>query len=343
MREAQSRMKMTPNKKADRKETRIAIFNHKGGVGKTTLTVNAAYALAKQGKKVLLVDSDPQCNLTAYLVEENVVNDLLDTSDSTNGKTLWSALKPIVEGSGDVQTIPTIELANNLFLLPGDVRLAEFEQELNPFWGECFQRKIKGFRGTGALSEIVTRAAKERDIDYVFYDSGPNIGALNRVILLDCDYFIIPAACDLFSLRAITTLGHTLGKWIDEWNTISDLAPTSTLLLTGSPKLIGYIPQRFRVYRGLPASQYSRFLPRLEKRIEADVAGVLKKIDPALIPAAASPLRIGEVKDYSSLATASQTEGVPMFDVENADENQKADARGAFDLLAKAIIKRTSK
>jgi cellulose biosynthesis protein BcsQ len=49
---------------------RVAIFNHKGGVGKTTLTVNVAAALVSFGSRVLLVDSDPQCNLTAYLVEK---------------------------------------------------------------------------------------------------------------------------------------------------------------------------------------------------------------------------------------------------------------------------------
>ena len=81
---------------------RLAIFNHKGGVGKTTLTVNIAWAIASLGKKVLLVDSDPQCNLTSYLVEESVVDDLLDNSDGNGGRTIWSSLKPIVEATGGV-------------------------------------------------------------------------------------------------------------------------------------------------------------------------------------------------------------------------------------------------
>lgn len=322
---------------------RIALFNHKGGVGKTTLTVNIAAALAAAGKRVLLVDSDPQCNLTAYLVEESVVNDLLDRSDSVDGKTLWSAVKPVVDATGEARPIPAYEIRTNLFLLPGDVRLAEFEQELNTFWGECFQRKLRGFRGVGALSGIVEHAVKKHKIDYVFYDSGPNIGALNRVILLDCDGFIIPAACDLFSLRAVTTLGHTLESWINTWETIADLAPEDLLLLKGRPRLFGFIPQRFRVYRGLPSSQYAQFLPMLERRINSDVVGRLKQIDIALCPPAGMPLKIGEVKDFGGLSIASQEQGVPIADVTAGTQEQREEAQEAFSKLATAILKRTER
>src|SRR5438309_6894120 len=107
---------------ADARAIRIVLFNHKGGVGKTTLTVNIASALAKQGRRVLLVDSDPQCNLTAYLVEESVVNDLLDQSDTKEGATVWSAVKPVVDRLGEPRAIPAINLRPRLFLLPGDVR-----------------------------------------------------------------------------------------------------------------------------------------------------------------------------------------------------------------------------
>lgn len=319
---------------------RIAVFNHKGGVGKTTLTVNIAAAVATKGKRVLLIDSDPQCNLTAYLIEESVVDDLLDKSDTPDGETLWSAVKPVVEGTGDVKTIKAIDLGRKLSLLPGDVRLAEFEQELGSLWGECFQRKVRGFRGTCALSLLINSLCVSEQIDYVFYDSGPNIGALNRVILLDCDYFIIPVACDLFSLRAIKTLGHTLAGWIQNWRSMTALAPQDLYLFPGTPKLLGYVPQRYRVYRGLPAGQYAPFLPRIEKAIQSDVVTVLRRVDSTLIPYTISQLRLGDVKDFSSLANASQGAGVAMFDAESGTEEQRMSARQTFNAIAEKVILR---
>jgi cellulose biosynthesis protein BcsQ len=77
-----------PQKRASAK--RLSIVNHKGGVGKTTLTFNIATQLAVMGKRVLLVDADPQCNLTAYVIDGEVLDDLLDHSDDKDGETLAS-------------------------------------------------------------------------------------------------------------------------------------------------------------------------------------------------------------------------------------------------------------
>src|SRR6266851_6658701 len=90
--------------------TRITIYNHKGGVGKTTLNVNIASALAELGKAVLLVDSDPQCNLTSYLLSDDVVDDLLDHSDGPKGQTIWTAVKPVCNQVGECESLKPIEV-----------------------------------------------------------------------------------------------------------------------------------------------------------------------------------------------------------------------------------------
>lgn len=318
---------------------RIALFNHKGGVGKTTLTVNIAAALSSIGKRVLLVDADPQCNLTSYLVAEDVLDDWLDESDSSSGVTLWTALRPIVQATGDLHQIEPVEPGiRKVLLLPGDIRLSDFEQELTQMWNDCFQRKLRGLRGTSALSQLVNLVSAEHKIDYVFYDCGPNVGPLNRVILLDCDFFVVPAACDLFSIRALKTLGQTLATWISDWRMIDRLAPDGMYLLRGNPRFIGYIPQHFRIYRGQVASGYSKYMSQIEKHIASDVVKVLRKIDPRLASTSLSQNKLGQIKDFGTLANESQIQGVPLMRANAGTPDQRRQAQMAFESIANKII-----
>ncbi|MCK4488048.1 MAG: AAA family ATPase [Desulfobacterales bacterium] len=322
---------------------RIAIFNHKGGVGKTTLTVNIAAALSDLGKRVLLVDSDPQCNLTSYLIEDSVIDDLLDKSDGRNGETIWSALKPIVEARGGRKKIAGIEVIDDgTYLIPGDIRLSEFEAELSDYWSACVERKIRGFSGVSALAELVSEYAKNKTVDYVFYDTGPNIGPLNKVILLDCDYFIVPGSCDLFSVRALKTLGHTLVTWITNWETISKLAPDGLHLLRGKPKFLGYIPQGFRIYAQTMARRPARYAARFEKQLHSDLIVLLRTVDKALSKPEVRGARLGEIKDFGSLVQMSQEQGVAFWYVDGAPEYQTHEARDAFHDIAKSIIAKTT-
>lgn len=320
---------------------RLVVFNHKGGVGKTTLTVNIAAALADAGKKVLLVDSDPQCNLSSYLVESSVLDDLLDQSDSERGQTLWSALKPIAEAtSADVKQIEAVERFANVFLLYGDLKLADFEQELGQMWTEALQRKLKGYRGTTALSYLVNGVSTKHEIDFVFYDCGPNIGPLNRAILLDCDYFIVPAALDEFSISALKTLGFTLASWIVTWKTILDLAPDGIYLLPGKPKFLGYVTQRFRLYAGQISSGQASYSPKFERHVYSDLVAALRKIDPSLASESMSDNLVGQVKDFASLAALSQAQGVPLEGTQGGNPDQKAAAAKCFSEIAQKIIER---
>ena len=181
---------------------RIALFNHKGGVGKTTLTVNIADALVDLGKRVLIVDADPQCNITALFLEEPHLDALLgDSAESEdNGNTIWSAVKPVARGKGPVKRIDAIEIRPGLHLAPGDVLLSEYEEELPAGWTDSFARKERGYDLTCALSNAVDLLAAHVRADVVLYDVGPNVGALNRSVLLDTDYFATPVAADLFCI-----------------------------------------------------------------------------------------------------------------------------------------------
>ena len=293
---------------------RIAIFNHKGGVGKTTLTINIASAIAALNRKVLLIDSDPQCNLTLYRIEESVVDRLMDQSETNEGRTIWTALKPIVDGLGDVKFVNPIEIGTNLFIVPGDIRLAEYENELNSLWLECFGRRIRGFRGMTALSNLVSQICAKQQFDFIFYDTGPNIGPLNRAIILDCDYFIIPAACDTFSLSAIKTLGHTISSWIKDWRTIKEVGPDNIYLLPGKPKFLGYIPQRFRIWDKQPSKEYAKFFPLIERMVQEQVVKRLSEVDPAFALQSGYSLKLGEIKDFASAAILSQVRGTSIAD-----------------------------
>jgi cellulose biosynthesis protein BcsQ len=318
---------------------RIALFNHKGGVGKTTLTVNIAAALGSMGKRVLLVDADPQCNLTSYLVAEDVLDTWLDESDTPQGVTLWTAVRPIVQATGDLHQVEPVEPGiRRVLLLPGDIRMSDFEQELTQMWSDCFQRKLRGLRGTGALSQLINSVCLDHSIDYVFYDCGPNVGPLNRVILLDCNYFIVPAACDLFSIRALKTLGQTLATWVSDWRMIDRLAPDGIYLLRGDPRFLGYIPQHFRIYRGQVARGYSKYMSQIEKHIASDVVRVLRKIDPKLASTSLSQNKLGQIKDFGTLANESQIQGVPLMLANAGTPEQKRQARLAFETIAGKII-----
>jgi cellulose biosynthesis protein BcsQ len=318
---------------------RISIFNHKGGVGKTTLTYNIAAALADDGHRVLLVDADPQCNLSAYLIDATVLDNLLDNSDKKTGETLWSAVKPLVDATGGINIVEPFEIRSRLFLLPGDIRLSDFETDLSDFWRECLQRKRRGFAGMTAISSLVNALCHAHQIDFVFFDTGPNIGALNRAILLDCDYFLIPVAYDLFSVRALRTLGRSLHSWITDWRTITALAIEDAPLLPGHPEFLGYIPQQYSVYRGGVASHQARYIALLDKGINADIVSVLKKLG-VIKPRRIN--KIGEVKNYGQLVPASQREGNPMFEVSAGSPEQRQSAQTAFRQIARKLVQRTS-
>lgn len=317
---------------------RLTIYNHKGGVGKTTLNVNIGSALAELGQRVLLVDSDPQCNLTSFFLPDEDVDELLDKSDQPGGRTVWSALKAVSDGVGNVKSVRPFTLYNDVVLVPGDIRMSGFEQQLGDSWNEAFKRRTSGLRETTALSDFVSLMVEEYKIDVVMYDTGPNIGPLNRAIVLDSDFLIVPVACDLFSVRALSTLGQSLRSWILDCRTVASLAPSPDDMLAGTPRIMGYIPQQFRVYGQKMAKAPAYYLRRVQKQMGSDLINVLKKIDPSLVPSPATDTRLGEVRDFATLAQSAQLQGAALWDVDKAKPATASQARMAFYEIAESIM-----
>ena len=323
-----------------KQSVRITIYNHKGGVGKTTLTANIAFALSELGKSVLLVDSDPQCNLTSYLLSDDVVDDLLNHSNDPGGQTIWTAVKPILDNSGVGRFVEPTSVGD-LTLLPGDIRLSEFEEFLADAWAESFKRRLGGLRATSSISDVVSHLNEQREFDFVFYDTGPNIGPLNRVLLLDSDFFIVPVACDLFSVRALATLGQTIKRWINDSRTIHSIAPDGVGLLNSAPKFLGYIPQRFKVYGRLMTKEANSYLGRIRGRVYSDISSVLRDIDKDLAPARSRNPVVGQVKDFATAVQTAQREGVAIWESSWKNRAIKKEARKVFDEIAARIIEQT--
>ena len=318
----------------------ITIYNHKGGVGKTTITANIAFALSSLGEKVLLVDSDPQCNLTSYLLADDIVDDLLNHSNGRDGKTIWSAVRPVIENTGSVRLVDPTRIGDDIALLPGDIRLFEFEEFLGNAWADGFKRRIPALRAISSINYLISSLSRQSDFDFVFYDTGPNIGPLNRVLLLGSDFFIVPVACDLFSTRALSTLGQSIKKWIIEAETINAIAPDDAMIPNGRPKFLGYIHQRFRMYGRKTTRQADSYRSRIRSRIYNDISSVLREVDSELAPAYPQNPLIGNIQNFAPLAQAAQHEGVSFWNCSAPGNNDclKLQAKESFFQIAKHIL-----
>ena len=213
-----------------------------------------------------------------------------------------------------------------------------FESELGACWTQALDRSRRGYRCTAALSELVDELERATRADIVFFDAGPNIGPLNRAVLLDCTHFIVPVACDLFSSRALKTLGFALSTWVTSWHGARERAPDKTPLLGGKPQLLGFIPQGFRVYRGEMAASSLSVLSRIESRL---IEFVWRPLQAALErPTSKKPtrLKLGQVKFLGTLATEAQNQGKPLWEVAGGNADGKASARDAFTKMARQVL-----
>lgn len=245
----------------------IVFFNNKGGVGKTTFTYHLGYALEKLGKRILFVDLDPQCNLTAHLCDEETI----DKAWNTNGNSLYKVVKPIVTGAGDIQEVEPYKVTDrNIWIFIGDLLLSDFDEELSKAWTQVLAGQERGFRVTSAIYRLINGFSVRNNIDYILIDLGPNLGSLNRAILLGCDNFIIPMIPDLFSLRGSQNLGRVFAEWIKNYTISRErMGKLSFITPNGKPIFSGYVLQQFNVYRTRKTKAYQNWGAQIPEYIES--------------------------------------------------------------------------
>jgi cellulose biosynthesis protein BcsQ len=333
----------------------IAFFNHKGGVGKTTMLFNIAIEMGRLGKRVLLVDFDAQANLTAIALDDVTLESLY--SPGADGMTVAHAFAPLVSGAGDVSVPDAIEVRENqVWLLPGDITLSAFEEILPSSWTEALAGTERGFRITSAPYRLWSEVGAALNIDYVFLDLGPNVGPMNRSVLIGADYLVVPMASDLFSLRALPSVGQSLKTWVSQWHTANAHPVAKALAFAtqeGHPKLLGYVSQQFNVYRGDPTLAFQNWIRQTPALVEKGLLAPLREFDDGkggtlADPADQNDVEMGTLKNYHSLVPHAQSLRQAIFEMEQDEiilANQLTRARASedeFRALAEQIIKRTA-
>ena len=296
--------------------TAIAFFNNKGGVGKTTLGYHLSWMYADLGLSVVVVDLDPQANLTAMFLSEDRMEDLWPDGDHPHS--ILGSVSPILRGLGDIAEPHVEEVDDNLGLIVGDLGLSRFEARLSAAWPSCLDGDEAAFRTESAFYRTILRAAEMREADVVLIDVGSNLGAINRAAIIAANFVVFPLAPDLFSLQGLRNLGPTFREWRMEWRDRVDRWPDGSSLSLPSAAITpaGYIVIQHAVRTGRPVQAYRKWLRRIPDvyRVEA-----LGETNGGTVAADEDLHCLATLKHYRSLMPMAQEARKPIFHLRAAD------------------------
>ncbi|CTP90328.1 ParA family protein [Xanthomonas graminis] len=311
----------------------VTLYNHKGGVSKTTSTFNLASYLAESSKRVLMVDADPQCNLTEIALapiiralDEKAVTLANSKIEELPGTSILDALNQRIRGDVpfiDLDKVKTIEVQKNLHLLRGSVDLSSIEDDLAEAHVQRTSMRTNLMRTYVAIGDFLVRLAEKEKYDYIFIDVGPSSGALTRAFFLQCDAFFLPVAPDRFNVQAIGTLSRIIDRWMAEHQqVISHYKGLGLPIRPGTPAFLGAIVQSFKLYKGVAKPGYKLWMNRLPKEISSSLKAAMQRYETSnnslYLPSSSRTIAV-EISDFNQLAPLMQEAGRAVFSLDRQD------------------------
>src|SRR3989339_426938 len=305
-------MKFTRTKK-------VLFANNKGGVGKTTLAFNCAMSFAKQGYKTVLIDLDPQCNLSRLALGD--IN-YAGTLFSSTYKDIYDVLRGVIEGGSDIDLsvpiIPVSNSKNNLFLLKGSVNLSLYENILVTAYGQAASGQQLGYFQTSAIDRFLRARGLNDEVDIFVIDTSPSLSLLNQIIFLGADYFVVPMMPDAFSVQGIENLGTIFEKWKQNWKVTGKALSGDTenkYVLSGDGLFIGYVVNSYNVYGKQPIKDHRHWIAEIPQKVKQFLSE--KHCRNGLVEKSwKHPLSI--IQDYGRIPAKCQEIGVAIFDLDPA-------------------------
>jgi cellulose biosynthesis protein BcsQ len=323
--------------------TRIAFFNNKGGVGRTTLAYHLAHMMVDQGLRLVMLDLDPQSNLTSMCMPEERLEDEFWLESAEHTKTILGCIRPILRGVGDIDEPHVEEMREGLAIVPGDPGLWTFEDKLSDAWPRAAAGESSAFRALSAFHRAARIAETRHAADVVLIDVGPNLGALNRAALLATDFIVTPLTPDLFSMQGLRNLGPTLLDWRRGWQDRLARNLEPDLDLPRDPmQPLGYVVMQSGMRLAHPVQAYERWL----ERIPGEYQRSLLRDDSKPPSIAQDPWCLGIMRNYHSLAPLARDAQKPIFHLKPADGaiGARMDAvlrcRQDFARLAELLLRR---